>query len=142
MYQREESRNNDDYDKIETENIPSDDHADNEVQVVLTPRSQKEVLNQDVVPNLKIRTGESLESIKTNKRAKKFSKSKKKPNITKTNEEPLKTSLIYSAKTKRKKFHGRLKNSNSKSTVATRESNFSDKKPDRRKFKRQKSNNL
>lgn len=117
----------------------------NQVQVVLTPRSQNTELmttprsqnnnNNDeavVVPSLDIKSGVSLDSIKTNKRTKKGLRSKRKHQVS---DDMMRTSLIYTAPTRRKKIHGRLKNSNSKSTIATRETSFSDK----RRFRRQKS---
>ncbi|XP_016845350.1 uncharacterized protein LOC100123501 isoform X2 [Nasonia vitripennis] len=100
---------------------------------VLTPRSQNDNNVEVLVPSLDIKgAGVSLDSIKTNKRTKKVLRSKRKQQVS---DDMLKTSLIYTAPTRKKKMHGRLKNSNSKSTIATRETRFSD----RRRFRRQKS---
>jgi hypothetical protein len=114
------------------------------LQIVLTPGSQKKDMPSKnlIIPNLQIDAEESLENVKLNKQGKKALKSKKKLNSHRIIDEPLKTSLINTGKKKRKKFHGRLKTYNSKSTVTTRETNFSDKKINRGKFKKQKSNNI
>ncbi|OXU26007.1 hypothetical protein TSAR_009311 [Trichomalopsis sarcophagae] len=100
---------------------------------VLTPRSQNDNNVEVLVPSLDINgAGVSLDSIKTNKRTKKVPRLKRKQQVS---DDMLRTSLIYTAPTRKKKMHGRLKHSNSKSTIATRETSFSD----RRRFRRQKS---
>lgn len=124
---------------------------DSQLQVVLTPRSGKEEEEEEeiedeeepetdkVEQSVPIHAKNSLSSVKTTSKKPKKVKSKKKSPIIRMNDEQVRASLIYAAKAKRKKLHGRLKNSNSKSTIVTRDSNFSDKKTDRKKFRRQKS---
>lgn len=126
---------NDDCTKLQEEKV-------DETRIVVTPRSVIEIGK----PIQQINKMKSFESVKTNKRPRKHVKSKKKQrsfNVANNkDDETSKLSVNNSAKKKKKKvFQGRLKNSNSKSTIMTKDT--SDKKTinNNRKMKRQKSYN-
>ncbi|XP_058799870.1 LOW QUALITY PROTEIN: uncharacterized protein LOC131669178 [Phymastichus coffea] len=120
---------------------------DSRLHVVLTPRTpkeeqQREQEQEETDPPAEVaavRAKNSLSSVKTTSKKPRKMKSRKKSQVVRMSDEQLRASLIYSAKAKRKKLHGRLRNSNSKSTIATRDTDFSDKKLERKKLKRQKS---
>ncbi|XP_023245279.1 uncharacterized protein LOC106640769 [Copidosoma floridanum] len=137
--EREANNNNTNSDS----NLDDDDDDEDEdeddnkgVQIMVTPRSQ---IVREPVAVVTPRLEKSAESVK--KRLKKTIKPKKKPAPMKKPAEDLaRQTRIYTAKAKRKKLHGRLRNSNSKSTVITRDTIMTDARGLRmRKTKRQKS---
>ncbi|XP_011498663.1 PREDICTED: LOW QUALITY PROTEIN: uncharacterized protein LOC105362851 [Ceratosolen solmsi marchali] len=139
--EKNETKNTGYYDENKGENLLNNDGEENQVQIVLTPRSQTDDVqsHNSNIANIQLDVEKSLENIKSKyKHGKKVWKLKKKISRS-TIDESVKALFINIGKRKRKKFHGRLKTSNSKSTVTTRETNISDKKTDRRKFKKQKS---
>lgn len=116
--------------------------SEEQVQVVISPKNPEIVIREDdevnrdlenLLSDLNIGNEDSKRSIQTTRKVKKGKNRKRSLSRGYNDDGDIKTPYSL-GKTKKKKF--RMKNSNSKSTVATRDTFFSDK---RRKIRKQKS---